>query len=421
MRIRLTTVATLLLGMVLATQAAAHFKLNLNVRIHHIVRHDQGAEIYLRTPMSYLVADRIGETADGGLPDPAPYTTNGLEDGMLMHLVDPVALSADPEGLGAFAAQSLQIEVGDVVLRTEVVAVRVHPLGIEPGFATREEAESALSAGPAFPRTAPETYVGDALADVHLRIRTNAPFDRYAISNSGNPGLPGQDETANLILDYGSGPVRTYRATGLMATPVEVSPSASAAAATFVIEGIRHILEGFDHVLFVICMILGAATLRSLLARVTGFTIGHTVTLILGFDGIAPQGAWFIPAVETLIAVSIILTAAEAVLHPETGRSAIFRAAGITGLIGLLHGFGFSFMLQNILRVDAPNVWQSLLAFNIGVEVGQLMIVAVAWPVVVYLRARPGPTWKIASIGTAGLAAFIATGWVIERVGGVWA
>ena len=116
-------------------------------------------------------------------------------------------------------------------------------------------------------------------------------------------------------------------------------------------------------------MILGAATLRSLIARVTGFTLGHTVTLVLGFFGLAPQGAWFIPTVETLIALSIIFAAVDAVARSANERSD-GRAVVVTSLIGVLHGFGFSFMLQNILKVDAPNVWQSLLAFNIGVEIG---------------------------------------------------
>ena len=261
--------------------------------------------------------------------------------------------------------------------------------------------------------TTGETYVGDVMVDLHLRY-TTGPVNAYSLSYSSNPGLPGQEDTANLILDYNGDQVRTYRATGLMHEPINVSGSATAAASTFFVEGIRHILEGPDHVLFVLCMIIGALNLHSLLARVTGFTLGHTVTLILGFFGFAPSGAWFIPTVELAIAVSIIYAAVMAVRPPEKGHGDV-RAFAITSGIGLLHGFGFSFMLHQILRVDAPNVWHSLLAFNVGVEAGQLMIVLLIWPLVLFLRKQPGRIWIGSRAAVAVCASLIAMVWVVER------
>ena len=92
------------------------------------------------------------------------------------------------------------------------------------------------------------------------------------------------------MLNHFGSETRTYRATGLLYTPVDVPSSVLSATPTFVIEGIRHILEGLDHVLFVLCMTIGAMGLRSLVGRIIGFTIGHTVTLFLGFFGFALQG-----------------------------------------------------------------------------------------------------------------------------------
>ena len=91
--------------------------------------------------------------------------------------------------------------------------------------------------------------------------------------------------------------------------PVEITNSTLAAVTTFVLQGIVHIIEGLDHLLFVICLTIGAVGLGGLLWRVTGFTIGHTITLIAGFWGFVPSGAWFIPTVELGIAVSIIWVA----------------------------------------------------------------------------------------------------------------
>lgn len=412
----------LLFTLLVGSTALAHFKLNLNVRIFHVVHGEGVLNLFVRTPMPYLVADKLGEKRPSGLPEPAPYTLNRMEDGTVMHLVDADMLKADPAGLGLIAADSLIIETAaGSLLKADVVSVRVHPVGSEPGFATRDEAETALIKGAVFPLIVSETYVGDAVVDVHLRYSELPDRASYRVSWRVDPELPGQEDTANLLLDYRDGVVRTYRARGLLLDPIEITGTATSAATTFVIEGVRHILEGLDHVLFVLCMILGAATLRSLVARVTGFTLGHTVTLVMGFFGFAPQGAWFIPAVETLIALSIIFAAADAILRTTGDQTGNGRAVTVTALIGLLHGFGFSFMLQNILKVDSPNVWQSLIAFNIGVEIGQLLIVAFIWPLVVFLRSRSSSVWRIASVGTAIAASLIAAVWVIERAGSLLA
>lgn len=397
---------------VCADGAKAHFNLNQNVRIHHVAHSQDGLDIYFRLPMPYLVAELVGPKGPDGLPAPAPYTYNQIEDGVLMHYVDQTALDVDPTGLAAIAADSLILTIDGQRQIANVISIRLNPLGQEPGFATLDEARAALASGEVF-STREETYVGAVMVDVHLRFAAGQ-FATYSLSYTSDPGLTGQEDTANLILDYNGKEVRTYRARGLMHSPVEVSGSATAAASTFFVEGIRHILEGPDHVLFVLCMIIGALNLHSLLARVTGFTLGHTVTLILGFFGLAPSGAWFIPTVELAIAISIIYAAAMAVWPPEEGHRDL-KAFAITAGIGLLHGFGFSFMLHQILRVDAPNVWHSLLAFNLGVEAGQVMIVLLVWPLVLFLRKQPGRIWAGSRATVAACASLVAMVWVVER------
>jgi hypothetical protein len=406
-------VLALLTGLT-TSSAQAHFKLNQNVRIYHVVHTDQGLDVYLRTPMSYLVAGLIGPMAADGLPEPAPFTTNRIEDGVLMHYVAQSMLRANPTGLARIAADALIIQANGGALPYAVAGLRAYPIGQEPGFATQSEAEVVFAEDMVFPHSVGDTYVGDTMIDIHLRYGT-APVGPYLISTTTDPGLPGQDQTANLILDYDGTDVRTFRNTGLMQAPFQVLGSSAAAASTFFIEGIQHIFSGLDHVLFVLCMVIGARGLRSLLGRVTGFTIGHSVTLIFGFFGFAPTGAWFIPTVEIAIALSIIYAATMAALRPIETRDDEHRAIAITSAIGLLHGFGFSFMLRQILQVDAPNVWQSLLAFNIGVEVGQFAIILLVWPLLLVLRAMPERVWVGSRTVLACTAAIIATGWVVER------
>lgn len=398
------------------TTSHAHFLLNLNVRIMHVEHFDNGFRVYLRTPMPYLVADKVGPEAVGDLPDPAPFTTNARRNGQLVHYVNPAQIVDDPLGLGRLAEDGYVFEVSGYRLRGSVEAMLVHRVGAEPSFATLDEALAAFDSKNSIPVIPPPLYVGDTIIDVVIRYTTGEPVTRYAVSSQLDPGLPDQENTANLILDYGPGDPKVFRSRGLMADPVEISRSNLAGIGTFIWEGIRHIIEGLDHVLFVVCLVIGATVLRSLLWRVTGFTIGHSVTLAIGFFGFVPSGAWFIPAVETGIALSIIYAAIVALgANVKSGRSEM-RMFVITVAIGLLHGLGFSFVLHKILQVTSPGIWKSLLAFNLGVEIGQVLIVLAIWPLLQILRRMNLNAWMVSRTAiTVGCIA-IAVYWTAERI-----
>ena len=393
-----------------AATASAHFNLNVNIRVIHVV-HEQGRmRLLIRLPMPYLVADKIGpETADGNRA-PAPYTTNRIEDGKLVHYLDAGALRNDPGGLGRILADGLVLEAGGKTLRARTGRIRAYPALVQPPFARLEEAEAAL-AGPAYAGEFDVTYVGDTVVDAELIYPTRRSHTEYTLRSTLDPGLPKQDETANLILDHATEPPLIFRIRGLIAQPVPVSRSVLKAAWTFIVEGVRHILEGLDHVLFVVCLVLGATGLGSLAWRVTGFTIGHSVTLTLGFFGYYPRGAWFVPLVETGIALSIVYAAVVALIaigHRMT--------TGVTALLGLLHGLGFSFVLKEILKLDSPNLWQSLLAFNLGIEAGQLMIVLVLWPILMLIARRLPRRAASVRWAVALPCILIAAIWTGERV-----
>ena len=277
--------------------ASAHFLLNVNIRVFHVVHERDRIRLLVRLPMPYLVADKLGAEAADGTRVPAPFTTNRFEDGTLVHYLDAETFRSAPEGLGAILSQGLVLEAGAAVLEADIGRVRAYPASRQAPFALLGEAEAAL-AGPAYPQEFEVTYVGDTIVDAELIYPTGRRVGRYSLRSILDPGLPGQEETANLILDHATEPPLIFRVRGLMLLPVEVSHSPLDAAWTFTQEGVRHILEGLDHVLFVLCLVLGAATLGTLAWRVTGFTIGHSVTLTLGFFGYVPAGAWFIPFVE---------------------------------------------------------------------------------------------------------------------------
>lgn len=402
----------LLLGV--AGQANAHFSSTNNARIFQVEHLGDGIRIYLRVPLPYLVADRVGTIGINGLQEPAPYTIARKEDGLLRFYVDREQFSKDPTGLGNFAEEGLALSVDGSRLRGTVESVRLHLLNDQPPFSDLVEAKASLSSS-ILPAATGEIYAGDAVVDVVVYYRSRGPIYRYAIGSVLNPGLPDQNDTDNLILDHAPDGTVAFRQSGILDEPVVISRSVLAAYFTFIKEGVRHILEGLDHVLFVLCLALGASRLPSLLWRTTGFTIGHSITLALGFFGYLPSGRWFIPAVETGIALSIIYAAIIAVVPRFNGRRSEAVVFVVTTAIGLLHGLGFSFVLSEILHADSPEIWPSLAAFNVGIEVGQMAIILTVWPLFLLIRHRNTKVWQISRLGIATGCAAVAVFWTGER------
>src|SRR4029453_6905477 len=169
-----------------------------------------------------------------------------------------------------------------------------------------------------------------------------------------------------------------------------------------------------DHLLFLVCLILPFRRLDGyLVGVVTAFAVGHSITLIAAAYGLAPAGAWFAPLVEVLIAVSILFMAIENVFRPQ-----LQRRWATSGLFGLVHGFGFAAMLQSQLQFAGSRLLVSLLAFNVGIEGGQLLVLMLVLPAVALLR-RTMPEQAIAII--VGLfAAHTATHWLIDRMQALW-
>jgi hypothetical protein len=180
---------------------------------------------------------------------------------------------------------------------------------------------------------------------------------------------------------------------------VRLDPSWWQAAATFVELGFKHILGGFDHLLFVLCLVVPIRRLRPLVAVITSFTVAHSITLIASALGLAPNALWFPPLIETLIAVSIVYMALENIVGARLERRWMIAFG-----FGLVHGFGFSFALRESLQFAGSHLLTSLLAFNVGVELGQLLVIAIAIPVLVGLFR-----WVVAErVGVVLISAILA-------------
>ncbi|MDA0327920.1 MAG: HupE/UreJ family protein [Gemmatimonadetes bacterium] len=184
---------------------------------------------------------------------------------------------------------------------------------------------------------------------------------------------------------------------------VRLDPRWHQAMWRFVVFGFEHILDGIDHILFLLCLVAPIGTFLALVPIVTAFTIAHSITLIASALGLAPDVLWFPALIETLIALSIVFMAFENIVGSKLTHRWMVAFA-----FGLVHGFGFSFALSESLQFAGGHLLTSLLSFNVGVEFGQLFVLAIAVPLLRFLFRRGLPEVAVVVLLSAVLA---HTGW----------
>ena len=195
---------------------------------------------------------------------------------------------------------------------------------------------------------------------------------------------------------------------------VTLDPAWYEASFGFVRLGIAHILSGIDHLLFLLCLIIPYRRISGLIPVITAFTIGHSITLIGTAYNIAPVGAWFPPFIETAIAVSIVYMALENIVGANLRRRWI-----IAGLFGLVHGFGFADVLREQLQFAGSYLLVSLFSFNLGIEIGQLIVLCVFVPALALLF-RGAMSGRMGIIVVSALVAHTAWHWMIDRADVLW-
>jgi hypothetical protein len=191
---------------------------------------------------------------------------------------------------------------------------------------------------------------------------------------------------------------------------VRLDPRWYQAALRFVNLGFFHILDGTDHLLFLFCLVIPFRRFGALIPIVTSFTVAHSITLIASAYNFAPDALWFPPLIETLIAMSIVYMALENIV----GTSNVHRRWMITFGFGLVHGFGFSFILRQTLQFAGSHMLTSLLSFNVGVELGQLLVLVLLIPLLEVLF-RYVVAERMGTIILSALVAHTGWHWMIDR------
>lgn len=270
-----------------------------------------------------------------------------------------------------------------------------------------EDYGSAVAGVAATP--SPDLRIGYELGylDAHFVYPIYSPNSVFAIDNRIGADL---GDTVKLAIRYMplTGPNRVLMITGGSGR-VYLDPAWWEASLGFIRLGIEHILGGIDHMLFLLCLVIPFRRIKPLIPVITAFTLGHSITLIGTAYNLAPLGAWFPPFVEAAIAATIFYMAIENIVGANLRRRWIIAA-----LFGLVHGFGFADILREQLQFAGSYLLVSLVSFNIGIEIGQLVVLCVFVPALALLF-RGAMAGRMGIIVLSAIVANVAWQWMMER------
>ena len=316
----------------------------------------------------------------------------------------PEADSALRQAASVWVADNLEMFEDDIRLEgQQLVAVRAS-IPSNRSFTSYDEAMAHVR-GPRLPdRT--EIFWQQAMLDALFEYPIRSDQANFSIDPTlARLGLRTRTVLRFVLADG------TERAFDYRGNPglVRLDPRWHQAALRFVALGFEHILDGTDHLLFLACLVIPFRRIRPLFAIVTSFTVAHSVTLIASAFGFAPDALWFPPLVETLIAMSILYMAIENALGARPRRRWM-----VTFGFGLVHGFGFSFALRETLQFAGGHLLTSLLAFNVGVELGQLLVITLLVPAL-SLLFRFAVAERAGTILLSVAISHLAWHWMSER------
>ena len=373
-------------SLLLAAPAAAH-DIPASVVVQAFVRpHGQQLRVLVRAPLGAMRDVEFPVRGDGLLDLDRAETA--LRDAATLWLVRDIQV----------------YEEGTALPAPRIAAVRVS-LPSDRSFLTYEGALAHVT-GPAL-SSGTSILHDQLLMDVLLEYPIASDRSAFSI----RPTLARLGVRVVTVVRY-QPPAGQERAFELAGDPglVRLDPRWHQAAWRFVQLGFAHILDGTDHLLFLFCLVIPFRRFGALALIVTAFTVAHSITLIAAASGMAPDALWFSPLVETLIAASILYMALENI----AGAGSVQRRWILAFAFGLVHGFGFSFALRSTLQFAGSHLVASLLAFNVGVEIGQLLVLAAFVPLL-QLLFRFVVAERIGTMILSALVAHTAWHWTAER------
>jgi hypothetical protein len=391
--------------------AWAHADGRANIRVVHFTYDAAGMTAYYRVSLALLARGPGGALA--------PYAMARSESGRTFHYVRAGALDTAATMAAAALATGHAVTLDGASVAPRLLSAVIHVKGAVPPFANAEQARLATrppsSAASPPPQGEALIEIGDMLLDAAVFYPAVRPDTPFAFSSALQAGQLNDAPIHSVLLSHAAGATTQYSHSGVLTGAITVNPPALQAFLQFVRAGAAHILDGYDHLLLVVCLVAGDLRLRAIALKISAFSAGHALSIVAGFYGVLPQAEWSEPVIELLIALSVL--GAALMLARQRGAA---HPALLTFLVGVVHGCGLAIGLRAILSDSGPNIVTSLLSFNVGVEMGQLAVGAGVWLLLCAAQTLPRAGAARIRGAIALTAAVIALLWVGDRAPPAW-
>ncbi len=394
--------------------ASAHFLTDAASREIHVLEETDFGEpmVMMRFPLTLAFASALADRTSPAEPVEAPFLAVKMVDGVPLYYFDQPAYENDFDGFLAYLLKDYRFIAGGREIEPELGILSM--VSVRDAIAPPPGLESLLM----LLELCTGSHDADRVANLDVMLLLylpDVPLDATLTIEVTTPPVatPPAMTFDTHVTDHRVSPPVLVTHEGLVPPPVVLDGRRWQALPHWLWQGIAHVLGGLDHVLFVLCLALAAPGPRGLIWSVAGFAIGHSVTLAAGVLGFVPQVPWFAPAVDLGMALSIVVMGA-LVLVGRAGS--VMRFALTTALaagLGLLHGFGFAFVLAPM--IGGRGLAMPLAGFNIGVEIGQLLLVSVIFALLTVIDRKSLTAGRILRLTAASIAVLIALSMSVER------
>jgi len=319
---------------------------------------------------------------------------------LAMEYLDPALRDAANQ----IAAGIVFLENDDRLSQFDMASARIS-LPSDKSFDSYDAALAHVR-GPKLPDST-QLYYNQGYLDLELHYPIQSPGSNFGIQVLFGKGLANRTHTFVTFIRP-DGAIRAFQLVDQTGV-VRLDPSRLQASWVFLTAGLFRFLDGIDHLLFIVVLALPYRRVRDLVGAVAAFALAHTLTLILASIGFMPSGAFFATAIGALIALSIVYVAMEDAIDVNLKRRWMVAFG-----FGLVHGFGFAFALRDALQYAGGHSVAALLSFNVGLELGQIIILAIVVPMSALLFTHV-VSERAGIVVISVLAAHTAWHWMTER------
>jgi len=365
-----------LILMLYSSAVFSHFT-HFEPRIIHLYQNNHDTIILMRMPLPLIFLDDNWKGIDS--KESIPYTNKvNTSD----YLIDREQVKKNVDDIKKRIQRGYTIKKNGEVQNYVIESINIFNSDDRKPFSSLKTAEQNFTSDITIRPSATQLF--DSGIDIKLRmVNTSVVSDDITIISILGDKFNAITRLANIINLHRDSNTESITTTiGILDYSSTRLPSLTQQLITGFIDGFKHILIGLDHVLFVLLLFYSASSFLKLLSLATAFTFGHSFSLFFG-NNIAITSPIFIPGIELLIALTIAFTAIALLLKRA-------HHIGTTPLliIGIIHGFGFSFVFSELEKEGAQASISRLISFNIGIEAGQLFIYALALCMTILIRKQ---------------------------------